>query len=85
MQGSAFTGQWIYRSVLNTPDIVGDFNKIKFGEGRLYLNEYAPGLITGNFDFGDDERLVVTGYVQGEHIRLRSTGVQGTATAGLDL
>jgi hypothetical protein len=76
------SGNWIYRSTKNEPTIVDDFNKVKFGEGKLELNEYAPGLISGTFDFGEDVKLIVIGYIEGNHIRLRSVGIKGTPTEG---
>jgi hypothetical protein len=61
MWPSRITGQWIYSSVLNTSEVVRDFNKVKFGEAKLTLTEYEPNLISGLFDFGDNYTLTLLG------------------------
>ncbi len=82
MWKSQFSGEWTYRSLKNDPALADDFNKVKFGEGVLTLREYAPGLLSGSFDFGGGYRLTVLGSVTGDRIRLRSTGEPNTPTAG---
>ena len=75
-------GLWIYRSLINTPAEVDDFNKVKFGEGKLRLQEYSEGLISGTFDFGENYLLNVTGTFENSKIRLISKGITGTPTEG---
>ncbi|WP_147444171.1 MULTISPECIES: hypothetical protein [Corallococcus] len=82
MQSKRITGHWVYRSLLNTPDLVDDFNKVRFGEGTLILTATARGLLSGTFDFGENYQLDVTGTDTAGELRLRSVGRPGTPTAG---
>jgi hypothetical protein len=41
------TGTYTYRSFLNEPAIVGDFNKLQFAEAELTLVATLEGKITG--------------------------------------
>jgi len=44
-------GYYTYRSVLNRPDPVDDFNKIKFGEAELFLHIGDDGVVSGLLAF----------------------------------
>lgn len=41
------SGYYTYRSFINNPTPVGDFNKIKFAEAELYLHVRLDGTLTG--------------------------------------
>ena len=45
------TGYYTYRSFLNNPIPVDDFNQIKFAEAELFLNVQTDGTITGTLSF----------------------------------
>jgi hypothetical protein len=45
------TGYYTYRSFLNNPIPVGDFNQIKFAEAELFINVQTDGTITGTLSF----------------------------------
>jgi hypothetical protein len=45
------TGYYTYRSLLDNPLPVDDFNKIKFAEAELFLNVQTDGTITGTLSF----------------------------------
>src|SRR4051812_38278703 len=45
------TGYYTYRSLLDNPLPVDDFNKIKFAEAELFLNVQNDGTITGTLSF----------------------------------
>jgi|SRR6478609_8744192 len=45
------TGYYTYRSFLNNPVPVDDFNQIKFAEAELFLNVHSGGTITGTLSF----------------------------------
>ena len=45
------TGYYTYRSFLNNPMPVDDFNQIKFAEAELFLNVHTDGTITGTLSF----------------------------------
>ena len=60
-----FVGTWIYRSLINDPDINTDFDKLEFARATLVIEEtgaaelggtlYAPGMsldLRGSFGFG---------------------------------
>ena len=45
------TGYYTYRSFLNNPMPVDDFNQIKFAEAESFLNVHTDGPITGTLSF----------------------------------
>jgi len=45
------TGYYTYRSFLNNPLAVEDFNKIRFAEAEHFLIVNADGVITGTLSF----------------------------------
>ncbi len=47
MNDNPFVGQWIYRSLLNDPDLNKDFNNLEFGRGTIKICEDAPQLLAG--------------------------------------
>lgn len=48
------TGYYIYRSFLNRPEPVDDFNKIRFAEGELFLWVAPDGVVQGTLGFPAD-------------------------------
>ncbi|MEV4064163.1 hypothetical protein [Nonomuraea dietziae] len=51
MQAEDLTGYYTYRSFLNHPAPVDDFNKLRFGEAELYLSVQQDRSITGTLSF----------------------------------
>src|ERR671918_908801 len=51
MEVQELVGYYIYRSFLNNPLPVDDFNKIKFTEAELFLIVHADSTITGTLSF----------------------------------
>jgi hypothetical protein len=51
MEAQELTGYYTYRSFLNNPLPVEDFNKIKFAEAELFLIVQADGTMTGSLSF----------------------------------
>ena len=45
------TGYYTYRSFLNNPIPVDDFNQIKFAEAETFINVQTDGTITGTLSF----------------------------------
>ncbi len=87
------TGYWTYRSFLNTPQPVDDFNKVKFAEAELYLNAQPSGAVLGSLSFPaadkDSERLFmdITGRVVDEStlaLELEGIGRKDTVIAEFD-
>jgi hypothetical protein len=56
MEYQELTGYYTYRSFLNTPSPVDDFNKIKFAEAELFLILDVAGTVTGTLSFPPEER-----------------------------
>lgn len=54
MTQNPFVGKWTYRSLLNEPDGSVEFNKLKFGEGALEINDNErEELLTGTIGGSD--------------------------------
>ena len=51
MEIQELIGYYTYRSFLNEPSPVEDFNKIKFQESRTFFNRPINGTINGTFRF----------------------------------
>ncbi|SEG95933.1 hypothetical protein SAMN05444920_109205 [Nonomuraea solani] len=51
MQAEDLTGYYTYRSFLNNPGLVADFNELRFGEAELYLSVQQDRTITGTLSF----------------------------------
>ncbi len=84
MRNSDFAGTWTYRSLHNTAEPVDSFDDLRLAQAELTLQAVGPDLLSGRLSFGDDY-LDMSGTVQDADpptVRLRATGVQGTATAG---
>lgn len=47
MKDNPFVGKWIYRSLLNDPNVNQDFNKLEFGRGTLVIQEAPFPLLKG--------------------------------------
>lgn len=54
MEAHELSGYYTYRSFINQPLPVDDFNKIKFAEGELFLNIQYDGNIIGTLSFPPD-------------------------------
>ncbi len=87
MEPTDVTGTYTYRSFLNEPDIVNDFNKLQFAEAELTLISSLNGKITGLLSWptneDESERAVMT--IEGDLvsrepslIRLRGSGAKGS-------
>jgi len=82
------TGTYTYRSFLNEPNLVGDFNKLQFAEAELTLISTLEGKISGllSWPVADDDSVREVMTVEGELvsrepslIRLRGTGAKGSS------
>jgi hypothetical protein len=56
-------GSWTYRSFVNNPDILKDFNDLEFGRGELTIDELAPGHFEGRLSFADSYQFRLRGLV----------------------
>lgn len=81
MNSENLTGYWTYRSFFNTPEPVGDFNKIRFAEAEVFLLVGRDGRVQGTLSFpadpGGDEKgfMDLEGRViSWDPVRLRFTG-----------
>ncbi len=54
MNAEELTGVYTYRSMLNRPEPVGDFNKIRFAEAEVYLFVRPDGSLNGSLSFPAD-------------------------------
>jgi hypothetical protein len=85
-------GVWTYRSFLNKPDPVEDFNELVFGQGEMFFQPaLTEGILSGQLAFRsappkkNDARLKLTGSVQTGNpfsVRFQGTGVEGTEAQG---
>ena len=87
------TGYYTYRSLLNLAEPAGDFNRIRFGEGDLFLWVGADGEIRGTLGFPaeplapEKDFMDLTGRVTAwspVSIELEGVGRPGTGTADFD-
>jgi hypothetical protein len=84
MSAAEMTGTYTYRSFLNRPDPVDDFNKLKFAELELKLTVGADGEISGQLVFTDSLSMDMVGRVSGESpvaFTLTGKGRPGTPIA----
>lgn len=84
MPDSPFAGTWTYRSFHNEPEPVDSFDELRLAQAELTLEAVGSDLLSGRLSFGDDY-LAMSGTVQDADpptVRLRATGLEGTATAG---
>jgi hypothetical protein len=84
MTAAEVTGTYMYRSFLNRPEPVGDFNKLKFAELELRLEVGADGEISGELVFTDSLSMDMVGRVSGESpltLTLTGKGRPGTPIA----
>jgi hypothetical protein len=51
MKHYELSGYYTYRSFINNPEPVGDFNKLRFAEAELFLNVAPDGRVTGTLAF----------------------------------
>ena len=92
MPNEFLVGAWTYRSFLNLPDPVDDFNKLRFGQGELTFEAASePGALRGQLAFRSDPpeqadaRLLLQGSIQTGNpflVRFQGTGIPGTSAAG---
>lgn len=93
MTSEFLIGAWTYRSFLNIPDPVDDFNKLRFGQGEMVFEAASElGTIRGQLAFRstpkpkkEDPRLLLQGSVQTGNpfsLRFQGTGVSGTSAEG---
>ena len=66
---SPFAGSWHYRSFLNDPAPVEDWNKLQFAEGDFTFDDAPVGGFSGSANFGPDG--------QGGEYTLKFTGNSG--------
>lgn len=80
MGKNPFAGKWTYRSLLNEPDGTVEFNKLKFGEGTIQIDDSdAPELLTGNIG-GQGWSLSPhgsRGYGSPSQVRFQGKGIVG--------
>lgn len=72
-----FVANWSYRSFRNNPDLSADFNELKFGVGRLVIEEPSFGVVRGTLG-GEDWSLKLLGhssYGSPFEIRFQGKGV----------
>lgn len=84
MTAAEVTGTYTYRSFLNRPEPVEDFNKLKFAELELRLDVGAGGEISGELVFTDALSMEMVGRVSGESpvtFTLTGKGRPGTPIA----
>ena len=60
MSDNPFVGKWMYRSLLNDPDMNKNFNDLEFGRADLVIAEAAPQLLQGTIG-GPDWSLTLHG------------------------
>ena len=87
MDADEVTGVYTYRSLLNRPDPVGDFNAIRFAEAEVHLLVRADGTVAGTLAFpaepGSPEQSFLDLSGRGgdwSPVRLRFTGRGRTDT-----
>jgi hypothetical protein len=81
---SIFRGVWIYRSFLNAPSVVGDFNKLAVWEAELSLDVSDDGRLYG---YLAERPSIATGaepylYVEGEILLDNPLGGAGVQKDG---
>lgn len=92
MMNQSLVGAWTYRSFLNIPEPVDDFNKLRFGQGEMVIEAFSEAdTLRGQLAFRDnppnkdDPRLLLRGSLQPGNpacLRFQGTGVAGTSAAG---
>jgi hypothetical protein len=84
MMASPFAGSWHYRSVINNPAPVSDWNQLQFGEGNFTFNDVPVGQFSGSADFGGGLTMKFFGNSGlGSPMQVRFQGV-GTGAANKD-
>ncbi|MGW4103667.1 hypothetical protein [Streptomyces sp. NPDC004976] len=84
MTAAEVTGTYTYRSFLNRPEPVDDFNKLRFAELELRLDVGADGEISGELVFTDSLSMNMIGRVSRESpvtLTLTGKGRPGTSIA----
>ena len=80
------SGNYVYRSLVNSTFIGEDFLKLRFGEGLMTITQQDGGKFTGDFDMGSGYLMKLAGVITeaGDIFLLRMTGngVIGTPTEG---
>lgn len=84
-EAEELTGTYIYRSYLNRPEPVDDFNRLKFAQLELRLSVRPDGTVTGSLVFPDQAVMDVNGSVSAwSPARLSFTGKGRPGTAIAD-
>ncbi len=76
-----FVGKWIYRSLLNDPNLNANFNDLEFGRAVLELEEAGPAELKGTIG-GQDWSLALHGsfgFGAPMQVRFQGKGVVGGA------
>jgi hypothetical protein len=80
------SGNYIYRSLINNPELNVDFSLLEFGQGIITLTQSEDGLIKGQLDMGSGYLMTLEGsfYENGInfYLSLVGTGIINTATSG---
>ena len=79
MSDNPFVGTWIYRSLLNNPDVATDFDNLEFGRGTIVIAEAPMQILSGTIG-GPGWSLTLQGareYGNPMHARFQGTGVVG--------
>lgn len=77
MKLEGLTGTYTYRSFHNVPDLVDDFNRLRFAQLELRLEVEPTGTLSGKLMFSDEPEIymALTGELSGsEPVRLVFTG-----------
>jgi hypothetical protein len=81
---SPFAGTWHYRSLLNNPADVPDWNNLQFAEGDFKFVDAPVGLFSGSADFGGGLTMKFTGNSGlGSPMQVRFQGI-GTGASNKD-
>ncbi|MFG1702628.1 hypothetical protein ACFLIM_05490 [Nonomuraea sp. M3C6] len=89
MDAADLTGAYTYRSFLDLPDPVDDFNRLRFGQLELRLSAEPDGTLSGLLLFpappgAEPQRMDITGKVSAEaplQFHFTGKGRPGTAIA----
>jgi hypothetical protein len=80
MKANPFIGKWIYRSLLNDPDLNQTFDKLEFGVGTLEIREVSSNVLGGTIG-GPGWKLALHGsfgYGSPMQVRFQGKGKVGS-------
>jgi hypothetical protein len=85
MRSNPFAGNWIYRSLYNTTDEPKQIEDLLLWQAVLTIEDDSPSLVKGKLSSGG-YALEIRGSVRSIEstfeIKMRATGILGSATAG---